>query len=101
MKGPAPIAEWYQVLQHTVDSQKIVYSKFCEFTENRFLRFLTLRTWSASYTLQVAALIIANFNFASEAIRKKRKKLSYVIFFEFTVVLAIIHNCFPLYSFWI
>ena len=37
-----------------VDSQKIVQSKFCEFTENRFLRFLTLRTWSASYTLKVA-----------------------------------------------
>ena len=35
--------------------------------------FLTLRTWSASYTLQVAALMIANLNFASEAKRKKRK----------------------------
>ena len=48
----------------TVDSQKIVYSKFCEFTENIFLRFLTL---SASYTLKVAAVIIENFNFVSEA----------------------------------
>ena len=61
-------------LKYTVDLQKIVLSKFCEFTENRFLLFLTLRTWSASYTLKVAALIIANFNFASEAKRKKRKK---------------------------
>ena len=30
-------------LSHTVDSQKIVYSIICGFTENRFLRFLTLR----------------------------------------------------------
>ena len=29
-------------------------------------------TWSASYTLKVAALIIANFNFASEAKRKEK-----------------------------
>ena len=29
--------------ESTVDSQKIVSSKFCKFTENRFLRFLTLR----------------------------------------------------------
>ena len=46
---------------------------FCDFTENRFLRFITLRimaaTWSASYTLRVAALIIANLNFASKAKR--------------------------------
>ena len=55
---------------YTVDSQKIVWSKFCEFTENRFLRFLTLRTWSASFTLKVAALIIAIIKFASEAKRK-------------------------------
>ena len=27
----------------TVDSQKIVQGKFCEFTENQFLQFLTLR----------------------------------------------------------
>ena len=40
----------------TVDSQKIVWSRFCEFSENQFLRI-----WSASYTLKVAALIIANF----------------------------------------
>ena len=53
---------------YTVDSQKIVQSKFCELTENRFLRFLSLRTRSASYTLKVAALIITNFNFAPEAL---------------------------------
>ena len=31
---------------------------------------------SASYTLKVAALIIANFNFACEAKRKKAQKLN-------------------------
>ena len=60
----------------TVDSQKIVEGKFCEFTENHYLPFLTLRTWSASYTLEVAALIIVNFNFVSEDKRKKRKKIN-------------------------
>ena len=57
-------------MHHTVDSQK---SKFCEFTVNRLLRFLTLRTWSARYTLKVAALMIANFDFTSENNGKKRK----------------------------
>ena len=73
----------------TVDSQIIVKSKFCEFKEKYFLRFLILRTWSTSYTLKVAALIIANFNFASEAKRKKRKFLTNAIFTEFTVCLAL------------
>ena len=45
---------------------------FCEFTENRFLRFLTL---SASNTIKVATLIIANFNFATEAKRQKNAKI--------------------------
>ena len=42
-------------------------------------------TWSASYTLKVARLIITNFNFASEAKREKRKNVNNAIFFEFTV----------------
>ena len=41
-----------------------------------------MRTWSASYTLKEAALIIANFHFESEA---KRKNLTNAIFSEFTV----------------
>ena len=55
----------------TVDSQKIVRSKFCEFTEKSIFTVfnfaILVATWSASYTLRVAALIIAYFNFASEA----------------------------------
>ena len=64
-----------------------MWSKFCEFKENRFLCFLTLRidaTWGASYTLIVAKLIIADFNFASKAKREK-KKINITIFSEFAV----------------
>ena len=45
----------------TVDSQKI-----------DFYIFLSLRTWSASYTLKEAALIIANLSFSPEAKRKEK-----------------------------
>ena len=31
--------------RHTVDSQKFVYSKFCAFTENRFLRVFNFAKW--------------------------------------------------------
>ena len=48
---------------YTVDSQKIVQSKFCEFTENQFLCFFNFANWPQQ------ALIIANFDFASEARR--------------------------------
>ena len=55
--------------QHTVDSQKIVLSKSCVFIENRFLRFFIFITFLTTNWPQheVPALIIANFNFASEA----------------------------------
>ena len=33
------------VIMSTVDSEKIVRSKFCEFTENRFLRFFNFANW--------------------------------------------------------
>ena len=62
--------------------KRLCKSKFWEFTANQFLRFLTLRTWIASYTLKFAELIIANFNFASEA---KCKNQNNAIFSEFTV----------------
>ena len=57
--------------------QKIVFHDFkdCELAA----------TWSASYTLKMATLIIANFNFTSEA---KRKNQTNAIFTEFTVYMA-------------
>ena len=56
----------------TADSQKIVQSKFCKIDFCVFKLCELAATWSASYTLKVAARIIANFNFASEAKCKKK-----------------------------
>ena len=45
---------------------------------------LLVATWSVRYTLEVAALIIANFNFVSEVKPKKKRN---AIFSEFTVLI--------------
>ena len=56
------------------------FTKYCVVYIFRIYRksiftFFTLRKWSTSYTLKVATLIIANFNFASESKPKKPTKI--------------------------
>ena len=69
----------YHALVDTVNSEKIalVHKRLCRvnFANLQKIDFCVFQlcelatTWSGSYTLEVAALIIANFNFASEAKR--------------------------------